>query len=93
MLGVRNGARAIAFYRAAFGAVEPYRVDGGAGSVVAQLALYGADFWVADESPEHLNISPESPGGCSVRMPLIVDDPDGICARSRSSLQVRDLCR
>ena len=35
-----------------------------------------AEFWVADESPEHLNFSPESLGGGSVRMVMIVKDPD-----------------
>jgi PhnB protein len=77
-LSVKNGAGAIDFYKAAFGASELYRVDGGAGSVVAQLSVSGAEFWVADESPENLNFSPESLGGCSVRMLLIVDDPDAV---------------
>ncbi len=81
-LSVRNGARAVDFYRAAFGAIELYRVDDGAGSVVAQLSVSGAEFWVADESPEHLNFSPESLGGCSVRMLLIVEDPDAVCKQA-----------
>jgi PhnB protein len=60
------------FYKAAFGATELFRVEGGG---VAQLSVDGAEFWVAEESPEHLNFSPESLGGCSVRMLLIVEDP------------------
>ncbi len=81
-LSVRNGPRAIAFYKAAFDAVELHRVDGDDGSAVAQLSVSGAEFWVADESPEHLNFSPESLGGCSVRMLLIVEDPDAVCRRA-----------
>lgn len=81
-LSVRNGARAIDFYKAAFGAIALYRVDDEAGSVVAQLSVSGAEFWVADESPEHLNFSPESLGGCSVRMLLIVEDPDAVCKQA-----------
>src|ERR671923_663152 len=50
-LSVRNWARAIDFYQAAFGARELYRVDGDGGSVVAQLSVAGAEFLVADESP------------------------------------------
>jgi PhnB protein len=46
------------------------------------LAVDGAEFWVADESPEHLNFSPESLGGCSVRMLVIVEDPDAVCAQA-----------
>ena len=76
MLSVRNGARAVEFYKAAFGAEELFRVDDGAGHVVAQLSLDGAEFWLADESPEHLNFSPDTLGGGSVRMILIVEDPD-----------------
>ena len=81
-LSVRNGATAIEFYKAAFGATEVYRVDDDSGSVVAQLSIGGAEFWLADESPEHLNFSPESLGGSSVRMLLIVADPDAVCARA-----------
>lgn len=75
LLSVRNGVRAIVFYKAAFGAEELGRVESN-GDVVAQLSVDGARFWLADESPEHFNFSPESLGGCTVRMVLIVDDPD-----------------
>ncbi len=81
-LSVRGGAAAVDFYRSAFGAVETYRVDAPDGAVVAQLSVGGAEFWVADESPEHLNRSPESLGGCSVRMLLIVEDPAAMCERA-----------
>jgi PhnB protein len=81
-LSVRNGPRAIDFYKDAFGAVELHRVDGDDGTAVARLSVSGAEFWVADESPEHLNFSPESLGGCSVRMLLIVEDPDAVCRRA-----------
>lgn len=80
MLSVRNGAKAVEFYKAAFGAGELFRVDNAAGEVVAQLAVGGAEFWVADESPEHLNFSPESVGGGTVRMVMTVEDPDAVFA-------------
>jgi PhnB protein len=67
------------FYKAAFGANELHRVPGGG---VAQLAVSGAEFWVAEESPEHQNFSPETLGGCSVRMLLIVEDPAVVLARA-----------
>ncbi len=78
MLSVRNGARAVDFYKAAFGAAELFRIDGDNGSVVAHLSVDGAEFWVADESPEHLNFSPDSLKGSSTRMVMVVDDPDVI---------------
>ena len=79
-LSVRNGARAIEFYKSAFGAEELFRVDADGGADVARLSVDGAEFWVADESPEHLNFSPETLGGCSVRMLVVVDDPDAVFA-------------
>jgi PhnB protein len=74
-LSVRNSAKAVEFYKAAFGAQEVYRHEGG-GGVVARLSIKGGEFWVADESPEHGNFSPETLNGCTVRMILYVDDPD-----------------
>src|SRR5438045_1684960 len=78
-LSVRNWARAVDFYKTAFGARELYRVEGGG---VAQLAVSGAEFWVAEESPDNNNFSPETLGGCSVRMLLIVEDPAAVCKQA-----------
>jgi PhnB protein len=80
-LSVRNGARAVDFYKSAFGATEVFRLDAG-GGVVARLSVDGAEFWVGDESPEHGNFSPESLGGGSVRMVLTVADPDAVFAQA-----------
>ena len=82
MLSVRNGARAIEFYIAAFGAQVVFRLDGEGGAVVAELSVGESGFWVADESPEHLNFSPESLGGGSVRMVMVVDNPDAAFERA-----------
>ena len=82
MLSVRHGARAVEFYKAAFGAVEVYRVEDPGGSVVSRLSVDGAEFWLSDESPEHDNFSPESLGGGSVRMILTVPDPDAMFSKA-----------
>jgi PhnB protein len=82
MLSVRNGIKAIEFYKAAFGASELFRVDDASGAVVARLSVGGAEFWLADESPEHLNFSPDSLGGGTVRMVMIVEDPDAAFERA-----------
>ena len=84
LLSVRNGARAVEFYKSAFGAVEVYRVEDPGGGVVSRLSVDGAEFWVADESPENNNFSPESLGGGTVRMILTVADPDRMFARAVS---------
>lgn len=78
MLSVRRGAKAVDFYKAAFGARELFRIGDEGESVVAQLAVGESEFWVADESPEHLNFSPESLGGGTVRMVMVVNDPDAV---------------
>jgi len=83
-LSVRNSAQAVEFYKAAFGATEVYRLEGG-GGVVSRLSVEGAEFWLSDESPEHGNFSPESLGGGTVRMILTVADPDAMFARARNA--------
>ena len=82
MLSVRKGKKAVDFYKAAFGARELYRVENEAGEVVVQMSVGEAEFWVADESPEHSNFSPETLGGGTVRIILIVEDPDSVFNRA-----------
>lgn len=82
MLSVRQGARAVMFYQSAFGATEVFRVESPDGAVVSRLAIDAAEFWVADESPEHENFSPASLNGSTARMILTVADPDAMCARA-----------
>jgi PhnB protein len=86
-LTVRRGRASIDFYKAAFGAVEDYRVGGtdDEEEVVAQLSVGSASFWVSDESPAHGNFSPESVGEATVRMLLVVDDPDGVMERATAA--------
>ncbi|HEY2999229.1 MAG TPA: VOC family protein [Acidimicrobiales bacterium] len=83
-LSVRRGREAVAFYQAAFGATEVYRVGGtdAEPAVVSQLSVGDGTFWVADESPGHANFSPETLGGGTVRLLLEVDDPDAAIARA-----------
>jgi PhnB protein len=83
-LSVRSGRAAVDFYRDAFGAVEVYRVGGtdNHDAVVAELRVGETTFWVADESPAHENFSPETLGGGSVRMLLVVADPQAVADRA-----------
>jgi PhnB protein len=83
-LAVRRGREAVDFYKAAFGAVEVYRVGGSDEheGVVSELRVGESTFWVHDESPEHGTFSPESLGGGTVRLLLVVEDPDGAFARA-----------
>ena len=82
VLTARDAASAVDFYKQAFGAIESNRVTGPTGTIVAELAIERAEFLVADESPEHGNLSPEMLGGTSVRIGLVVADPDAVAARA-----------
>jgi PhnB protein len=78
-ISVRNAAEAVEFYRAAFGAVELYRLEHEAGELaVAQLEVGGADFWL-QQDPES---SPTAGDASSVRMIVSVSDPDAMFAQA-----------
>ena len=82
LLSVRRGKKAVEFYKMAFGATELFLIENDKGEIVARLSVGGAEFWVADESPEHKNFSPETLGGGTVRMLLMVEDPDAVFAQA-----------
>jgi PhnB protein len=73
MLAVSDGNAAIEFYKAAFGAILRWHLDGG--HVVAGLSIDGAQFFLAHESPPHGTRAPAGAGFTTVRIELFVDDP------------------
>jgi len=75
-LSVKNGAAAVEFYKKAFAAEVIFSIADPDGAVVAQLSIDGVQFIVADEAPVYENFSPETLGGSTIRMGLIVADPD-----------------
>ena len=82
MLTVVDAATAIDFYQRAFGALEISRLTTPSGQIVAELTIDGARFGVVDENPDAFNLSPQSLNGTSVRVNLIVDDPDAVTRRA-----------
>ena len=81
-LTVRDGEKAVDFYKNAFGAVEVYRLDAPGEGLVVKLSVNGAEFWLSDGSPDHDSSTPETLGGDSVRMILTVPDPEALFARA-----------
>lgn len=78
-LSVSRATEAMDYYKAAFGAVEQYRLEGDEGRVVvAQLAIGNADFWLQED----LDSSPAFQDHRSVRMILTVEDPDAVFAQA-----------
>jgi PhnB protein len=82
MLTVRNASAAVGFYERAFQAIEHERVETPAGQIVAEMSIDGQHFFVVDENPEAFNLSPESLGGTSVRINLVVEDTDATTAQA-----------
>jgi PhnB protein len=82
MLTVKDAAAAVAFYEEAFGATERARLTTRTGQVVAEMEIDGDPFFVVDENADAFNLSPQTLGGTSVRISLIVDDPDASAARA-----------
>jgi PhnB protein len=83
-LTVRDAARAVAFYKAAFDAVETYRLEiPGGGGLIVKLKTGDAEFWVSSGEPEPLHaVTRECVGGDCVRMILTVADPETVVAKA-----------
>jgi uncharacterized glyoxalase superfamily protein PhnB len=84
MLAVRDANAAIEFYKAAFGAVLLWHLNGGE-HVVAGLAIEDAQFFLATESPPHGTSGPAALGLTTVRIELFVDDPVSVHKRAVSA--------
>ena len=81
-LSVRDAEKAAGFYKAAFDATEVYRFEDPGGGVVLRLSVYGAEFWLSQESAAPIGPAAESVGGGSVRLILTVADPDNFFPRA-----------
>jgi PhnB protein len=74
---VNNAARAIDFYKRAFGATELVRMEQPGGKVGhAEIEIGDSRIMLADEFPEMGARSPESLGGSPVSMLIYVEDVD-----------------
>lgn len=82
-LHVKDAARAIEFYKAAFGATEKFRLTEPGGRVGhAELDFGGMTLMLADEFPEFNIRGPQSIGGTSVTIHLHVDNADALIERA-----------
>ena len=81
MLAVTDGAAAIEFYQAAFGAEVRWRL-GFDEHIVAGLSVHGAQFFLATESPEYGTRGPSGAGFTTVRIELFIDDPAAVQKRA-----------
>jgi PhnB protein len=81
MLAVADAQAAVVFYKKAFGA-EVHWTVGGDGHMVAGMAIGGARFFLATESPEFGTRGPLGAGFTTVRIELFVDDPVAVHAKA-----------
>jgi PhnB protein len=82
-LALKGGAKALDFYKQAFGATELYRLampDGRIGH--AEIRLGDSVIMLADEFPEHGFRAPQTVGGTPVNLHLYVEDVDAFVKRA-----------
>ncbi|HEY6104031.1 MAG TPA: VOC family protein [bacterium] len=82
-LMVDGAAKAIDYYKKAFGATEAMRMEGPDGKIGhADLAIGGGHIMLADESPQPNMRGPKAIGGTPVSLCIYVDDVDAVVARA-----------
>jgi len=80
---VEGAARAIEFYKQAFGATEVFSMDGPDGRVAhAEIKIGDSHVMLGDESPEMGARGPQSYGGSPVSLMLYVEDVDATVGRA-----------
>lgn len=83
-IAVRDAAKAIEFYKAAFGAVERFRqVDPESGKIGhAELTINGCLVMLSDEYAA-FNKAPQTLGGTTVKLSLMAPDVDALVEQAR----------
>jgi PhnB protein len=80
---VDGAARAIGFYREAFGASEVMRLDGPDGKIGhAELSIGESRFMLADEFPDFDAHAPRHFGGSPISLHLYVENADATMAKA-----------
>ncbi len=80
---IRDAARAIDFYKKAFGATEVMRMPAPGGKIGhAEIKIGDWHVMLADESPEMGHLSPQSVGGSSVSLMIYLENVDEVFKRA-----------
>jgi PhnB protein len=80
---VKGAARAIEFYKQAFGAVETMRLNGPGDRIGhAEIRIGNSTIMLADEFPDYGALSAQTIGGSPIKMHLQVADVDAMAARA-----------
>lgn len=82
-LAVKNAAEALDFYQKAFGAEELYRLEGPDGKIGhAEFSINGARLMISDEYPDFGALSPQTIGGCPIKLHVYVENADETIAQA-----------
>jgi PhnB protein len=85
-LAIRDAAKAIEFYKKAFGAVERTRMSGPDGKVMhAEIEIEGGLVMLCDEFPEWNMFSPQHLSGTPIVLHIYVKDVDAMFARAEKA--------
>ncbi len=85
-LCIKDAAKAIDFYKKAFGASEVMRMEQPDGRIGhAEVRIGDSHVMLADEFPEMSFRSPKTIGGSPVNLLLYVEDVDGVVKRAVSA--------
>lgn len=82
-LTVKGAAKALEYYKQAFGALETVRLVGPDGRIGhAEIEINGTPIMLSEEYPEMEVVSPATLGGSPVGIHLLVENPDDVFARA-----------
>jgi len=82
-LVIREAAKAIEFYKKAFGAVESARLPGPDGKLMhGMIRINGSPVMLVDENPKWGIVSPKTLKGTPVTIHLYVEDADAFVAKA-----------
>ncbi len=80
---IRDAAKALEFYKKAFGAEETVRMEGPGGRIShAEMRIGNSMIMLSDETPEMGAKSPQQLGGSPVKLLLYVADVDAFTKRA-----------
>ena len=81
---VKNGEKALEFYKAAFGAqvLDVMKGPDGRGVMHTELKIGDSKFYLGDEMPEMGAISPQTLGGSGVSLNIYTEDCDATFQRA-----------
>ncbi|MEK6798448.1 MAG: VOC family protein [Planctomycetota bacterium] len=80
---VKGGAKALQFYKKAFGAEELFHIPGGPDMIAhAEMKIGDSQIYLCDEYPQMGAVSPASLGGSPVTIHLYVENVDAAFKRA-----------